>query len=571
MITAASIVSWYFLAAQIAAQEVTDVWSGAVFFLDSASNISVTMLAATLWLRSPGGLARTAALRLWAALGILAATDLLFALEMLKSTYISGSPIDLVYAIAVIGIVAAADAQVRNPAGDPPSDRAQTGRSDLVVFISATLALIPLVVESARSDPLKHPMAATALGVTLLMLLGLWRQRVSRRAIGRLVANRLQLEHQLWQAQKQDAIGRLAGGIAHDFNNILAGISAHAQLVRVGAASDPAHEARAIEFATQRAAVLVRRLLTFSRDASPEQRPVVLGDVVRSMQPMLRQLVVAEVSLTFDVADERAVVRLAEGQLEQVLLNLAINARDAIPRGGQIGIATRRKTVEPGDEWQARGVPPGVWAMLDVRDNGTGMDAATQARLFEPFFTTKEASGGTGLGLATVHGMVDAAGGRIVVDSAAGRGTTMTIFLPLASDVAAPAAEPGVAPLSAPRPATILVVDDEILLRGAITRYLARLGYRVLEASDAEQAEFALQRADWHVDLMLTDVRMQGVSGPELTRRIRQRLPSLPVLYMSGHADLPEGTPPGDVLHPPFDLETIAHYVDARLSTPARQ
>jgi CheY-like chemotaxis protein len=337
----------------------------------------------------------------------------------------------------------------------------------------------------------------------------------------------------------------------------------------VGASADAANEARAIEFATQRAAVLVRRLLTFSREASPEQRAVVLGDVVRSMQPMLRQLVVAEATVSFDVGDERAVVRLAEGQLEQVLLNLAINARDAIARGGQISVGTRRTTVEPGDEWHIRGVPAGVWAVLHVRDDGSGMDAATQARLFEPFFTTKEASGGTGLGLPTVHGIIDAAGGHILVDSAPGNGTTMTVFLPVAFDMAAHAGAPAAARLATPRPATILVVDDAILLRGAIARYLGRLGYRVLEASDAEQAELALQRADWQVDLMLTDVRLHGVSGPELARRVRQRLATLPVLYMSGDADLPDATPPGDVLHKPFDLETIAQYVDARLSTPA--
>lgn len=572
LMLAASVIAWYFVAARIIPQETSTFESGALFFLDQASSITVTLLAVAVWLRAPGGLSRHAAQLLWVAYGTLAVTDLVFEDQILDATYRNGSILDAAYALAVSLIAIAADTQRRAPAGDPPGDPDRVDRGDLLVLGATAAALIPLTVEILRSDFGSHPMAVLSLGVVMLMLLVLWRQRLARREIGHLMAGRLRLEHQLWHAQKIDAIGQLAGGIAHDFNNVLAVISSHAQLVRSGASADPRAELAEIEFATERAAVLVRRLLTFSSVGSPARQAVVLSDVVASMQQMLRQLLVSGISIEFRIGDDAATVALADGQLEQILLNLTVNARDATNPGGSVIVRTARATVLSRDDLNRRGVAPGLWALLEVSDTGHGMDDATRDRLFEPFFTTKSHTGGTGLGLATVAGIVQAADGHVVVDSAVGVGTTMRVFLPLSAALPAAPGRTSEVSVHHDAAATILIVDDELPIRTALARYMSRLGYLVIEAADVAQGVSALDQAQWAVDLVLTDVRMPDQTGIEIAARVRERRPNVPVIFMSGQSGAPVRTgrapvfPRADTIDKPFDLEVVAERIRTKLA-----
>ncbi len=363
-------------------------------------------------------------------------------------------------------------------------------------------------------------------------------------AVGGLVLNtrdvseRVRLEQQLRQAQKLEAVGRLAGGIAHDFNNILAAIITHAQLVRdeLGAGHGSGPDLLEIEQTAQRGAVLTRRLLSFSRPEAGELRAQPLRTLVRGMEPMLRRLLVSQVELWLDLAEEDLWVRTADGQVEQILMNLAINARDAMPEGGVVHVRTRTLVVKPGDRSATRGVHAGSWAELTVRDEGVGMDDATLARLFEPFFTTKPAGLGTGLGLATVRGIVRMLGGHVTAESEVGKGTTMRVLLPLVSAESSEApATVAEAPAPAPGRPVVLVVDDETTLRRAMERYLSRHGYEVLGAASALDALALLEARAWGVDLVVTDMVMPRMGGREFVRRLRAKAPQVPVLCISGH------------------------------------
>jgi signal transduction histidine kinase/CheY-like chemotaxis protein len=577
LVAACATIAWYFLAARLVSTAYEDATGVFLFFFDTTSNDAILLFAATVWLRSPRGVARAAMPHTVIGLLILLTGDLVIEEQLMGGTYLPGSALDLWYASGVIFLALGAHAQCRDPQGAtaPPPNH---DRADALVFGAVGASLIPLVVEIASTDIRTNGFAASALGVLILMLLVLWRQRLARSEIGVLIANRVQLEHQLWQAQKLDAVGRLAAGIAHDFNNILAVISSHAQQLRHSPGqATAAAEAAEIEFATERAAVLVRRLLTFSSAATPDRKPVVLGDVVSSMQPMLRQLPVPGVTLETSIDDERATVRLADGQLEQVLLNLAINARDATPAGGQIRVRTGRVSVHPRAPLHRKGISPGVWALLEVVDTGVGMDRATQQKLFEPFFTTKANTGGTGLGLATVAGIVHSAEGHILVESAPGAGTTMSVYLPLAIEQeASEAGRRRHTPPGGARSGTILIVDDELPIRSALARYLSRLGYRVIEAADAAQAYSQMEQHDWRVDLVLTDVRMPDTTGLDMADRLHERAPTLPILFMSGQAETPvragpNGVPPrDDTIDKPFDLQVVAERVRSKLAAAAR-
>ena len=571
LMVAATIFAWYFVAARYVQAEVQTPGALALFLSDQTLSIATCFFAVAVWLRGPPGVARAASSRLWLSWVLVALADVVFEWMTVDGTYVSGNLIDTAYAAGIIISTLAAEQQWRHPAGDPPDPtrdaHVRVARSDALVFGAVVLALIPLAVEVAHADLVERPLSAAGFGVVLLMLLVLWRQRVARRAVGRLIVSRLKLEQQLWEAQKHDAVGRLAAGIAHDFNNILAGISAHAQLVQSGASKAVADDAREIEFATQRAAVLVKRLLAFSRSSETVPRAVVLGDTVASMHAILRQLMVGDIELRLALEDGRAVLLLGDGQLEQVLLNLAINARDATGRGGVITVTTRRVVVEPRDAWHRRGVPAGPWAVLEVRDSGAGMDEATRERIFQPFFTTKGATGGTGLGLSTVLGIVEAADGRVFVESAPGAGTLMAVWLPATLTAAPPPQPPAPVDVSVPAPATILVVDDESPIRTAVSRFLERRGHRVLQAADGPDALAALDEADGDVDLLLTDVRMPEMSGTELAAQAKARVPRLAVLYMSGFTDprLGADAPAADVLDKPFELTALAARIDAKL------
>jgi signal transduction histidine kinase/CheY-like chemotaxis protein len=574
LVVAGATIAWYFIAAGLVTTGYDKTAALLLFFFDSASNATLVLFAATVWLRAPRGLAPLAMPPTMLGLLAVAAGDLVIERQFVTGTYHPGSFIDIWYAAAVFVLTIGADQQWRN-AGQSRRPSPLTRRADVLVFGALVASVLPLAVEVATTNVRTNTVAASGLGVLVMMLLLLWRQRLDRHEIERLIAGRIRLEQQLWQAQKLDTIGRLAGGVAHDFNNILAAISAHAQLLRDGASASVSRDAAEIQFATERASVIVRRLLTFSGAAATGRKPVVLGDVVVSMQPMLHQLAHSGARLEFVISDSRAIVALADGHAEQILLNLVVNARDATPPSGRITVTTRRLSVPARSDLERRGIAPGAWAVLEVSDTGIGMDRDTQARLFEPFFTTKSDSGGTGLGLATVAGIVQAADGHVLVDSAPGRGTTMTVYLPLveSGEPEAPVTVPGTQRAGAAG-AQILVVDDELPIRSAVARYLSRLGYRVLEAADVPQAMSLVEQHDWQVHLVLTDIRMPDSSGVELAARLRRRHPTLPVLFMSGNADgpLPAGSaapPREDVIDKPFDLAEVAERVRARLAAPA--
>ncbi|MFN0098877.1 MAG: ATP-binding protein [Gemmatimonadaceae bacterium] len=353
------------------------------------------------------------------------------------------------------------------------------------------------------------------------------------------VTERVRLEQQLRQAQKLEAVGRLAGGIAHDFNNILAAIITHAQLVRDDL--DPG-DARAadlleIEQTAQRGAALTRRLLSFSRPETGETHVQPLRPVLEGMEPMLRRLLVSQVELELILPAEELWVRAADGQMEQILMNLAINARDAMPEGGVVRIALGALTIRPGESRaDLPGALPGRWAELTVQDDGVGMDDETLARLFEPFFTTKPSGLGTGLGLTTVRGIVRALGGHVYARSAPASGTTMCVLIPaaMADTAVEPRAATPMATLTVGRP-VILVVDDEAGLRRALERFLEKHGFEVLAAGSAQEGLAILDARGWQVDIVVTDMVMPRMSGREFVRIIHERRPAMPVLCMSGH------------------------------------
>ncbi|MBI5068062.1 MAG: PAS domain S-box protein [Deltaproteobacteria bacterium] len=350
------------------------------------------------------------------------------------------------------------------------------------------------------------------------------------------VTERRRLEEQFRQAQKLEAVARLAAGVAHDFNNLLtAMLGAAGALVEGLPSGDPRREdALEIQAAAQRAALLTRQLLAFGRRQAAQPRVLDLNEVVWAMERMLRRLIGEEIELLTHPATGLWPVRADPGQVEQVIVNLAVNARDAMTSGGRLTIETAN--VEPAAA--ASGAQAARRVRLSVRDTGCGMVPEVLEHLFEPFFTTKEAGKGTGLGLSTVHGIVKQCGGDIEVRSEPGKGTEFEVFLPAAGDTTQPAAEgPGRLPATRGTE-TVLVLDDEPLVRSAVGRPLRALGYRVLEAGDGEEALRALADAPGRrVDLLVTDLVLPGVGGPEVVASLRDLLPGLPVLFVSGYSD----------------------------------
>ena len=338
------------------------------------------------------------------------------------------------------------------------------------------------------------------------------------------VTARRRLEEQLRQSTKMEAIGRLAGGIAHDFNNLLMAIMGYAESIAAanGASSG---EAKEILGAAERAADLVRQLLAFSRRQLLAPKILDLNDVVRDAERMIARTIGPDIDVVTTLAGDLRHVRADAGQLQQVLLNLAVNARDAMPAGGILSFETRNATVD--DE---------PYVQLTVTDTGDGMSPEVRAQIFDPFFTTKPAGEGTGLGLATVYGIVDQSGGRISVYSEPDLGTSFKIYLRASAERAAE-----VAAVEAPAPRqsateTVLLVEDEAIVRGLVREILERDGYTVLEAADAEQALATSHDRD-DIDLLLTDVVMPRMTGPEVARLVAEFRDGLKVLYMSGYSD----------------------------------
>ncbi|MDQ3137058.1 MAG: PAS domain S-box protein [Gemmatimonadota bacterium] len=346
-------------------------------------------------------------------------------------------------------------------------------------------------------------------------------------------------EEQLRHAQKMEAVGRLAGGIAHDFNNLLTGILSYGDLVlqelRHG---DPIRaDVEQIRHAGERAAALTRQLLAFSRRQVLQPRILSLNRSVAELEVMFRRLLGADVSLETELDPGLGCVLADPGQLEQVLVNLVVNARDAMPGGGRLTIATANLDIETVDDARGDGIRFGPYVTLSVGDTGVGMDVATQARIFEPFFTTNAAGKGAGLGLSTVFGVVEQSGGHIAVESALGRGARFTIFLPRheGSDVA----ETGETDRRGlPRGTeTLLLVEDEAAVRDSARRLLEWHGYTVVEARHGAEALRIVEAGDRRIDLVVTDLVMPEMGGRELVERLRSRQPALKVLYMSGYSE----------------------------------
>ncbi len=364
---------------------------------------------------------------------------------------------------------------------------------------------------------------------------------------------------QAQQAQKLEAVARLAAGVAHEFNNLLTAIAGHGELLLDGLrAGDPlAEHARQIRKAADRAAELTRQLMTFCRHQAGSPTVVDLNAVVAGMERLLARLLGEDVTLTAHCDPGLWPVWADAGQMEQTLLTLVMNARDAMPQGGRLTVETRNAAL-PGAEGPARHV------LLAVRDTGRGMDRATRERLFEPFFTTKEVGKGLGLSLATVYGIVTQAGGHIEVESEVGQGATVFVYLPRLVAVAGPAE--GAGPPAARGGETVLLVEDEEMVRGLARRILAAHGYAVLEARNGVQALEVAARHGGPIHLLLTDVVMPQLSGRQLADQLLPQRPAMRVLFMSGYADdtaLRRGVyeAAADLLPKPFSPDALAHKV----------
>ena len=395
------------------------------------------------------------------------------------------------------------------------------------------------------------------------------------------ITDRKHLADQLRQAQKMQAVGELAGGVAHDFNNLLMVVKGHAEMLsdRLPQGSPQRSNVEQIQTAAERAASLTRQLLAFSRKQVLKSRVLDLNEIVGGMIQMVSRLIDENIELAFLPAAKLGNVKADPSQIEQVVLNLVVNARDAMPSGGRLTIET--SGVELDKNYTARHavveLEPGPYVMLTVTDTGCGMDAQTQARIFEPFFTTKEPGKGTGLGLATVYGVVKQSGGYVWVYSELGQGTTFKVYLPMVAAAAEKLAAEKMSPTPLPGTETILFVEDEQSVRELVREYLSGCGYSVLEASDGVQA---LEIAAMHpgvIQLLITDVVMPRLSGRELAAQVASARRDLKVLYISGYTDdsvFRHGVLEGgmEFLQKPFNLKALAQKIreilDGRSSTP---
>lgn len=390
-------------------------------------------------------------------------------------------------------------------------------------------------------------------------------------------AHRAKLEAQLHQIQKIEAIGQLAGGIAHDFNNLLMIINGYSDLLlRDLAPDDPLRDSvEPIMAAGERAAALTRQLLAFSRKQVLHPQVLNLNQVVTNVETLLRRLIGEDITLTLRLDPALTPVMADPSQLEQIIFNLAVNARDAMPHGGTLTIATVNITQEQIDVEAAVRLPRAAYVQLQVSDTGIGMDADTQARIFEPFFTTKPQGKGTGLGLATVFGIVQQSGGTITVTSTPQHGTTFTINLPQSTQPEEDRALDQNRSIRAQSGSeTILIVEDDNAVRSATRRFLINHGYTVLEAADGLAALLLCRQHSGPIHLVITDVVMPGMSGRELVEHLARIRPELPVLYVSGYTDstiIRHGLAAGNIalLQKPFTADALAHAVREMLDRPA--
>jgi signal transduction histidine kinase len=376
------------------------------------------------------------------------------------------------------------------------------------------------------------------------------------------------LEKQIHQLQRFEAIGRLAGGVAHDFNNVLGVITGYSEMLLDKLNSDPKLAALVTEVlkATERGASLTKQLLAFSRQQVLQPRVIDIQEHIKRIEDLLRRVLGEDIRLSVNAGTRAVHLRADPAQLEQVIMNLVVNARDAMPSGGKLTLEISRAHLDADYCKHAPDTHPGHYVCMAVTDTGCGMSADVLSRIFEPFFTTKETGKGTGLGLATVYGIVKQSGGHITVYSEMGHGTTFKVYLPLSEEAAS---KPEIASLQSAVPGgteTILLVEDEDSLREVTREYISNKGYTVLVASDADTAVEAAKRCDKPIDLLLTDVILPGSSGVQLAQRLTADHPRMRVLYVSGYtadAIVPQGGngPNFAFLSKPFSLPALTRKI----------
>jgi PAS domain S-box-containing protein len=377
-----------------------------------------------------------------------------------------------------------------------------------------------------------------SMSISLSPLRGQTGEIAGASVIARDISAQKKTEDHLRQAQKMEAVGRLAGGVAHDFNNILGIITACTELLRdrVSPNAESSEFISHIRKAAERGASLTRQLLAFSRKSVVQFQILDLNDRLTDLSSLLRPLMGDDVEIVLQPKSQHTLVEADPGQLDQIVVNLAVNARDAMPHGGKFILETSKVDLDETFSAQHGSMKPGKYVMLAISDTGFGMDDITLTRIFEPFFTTKEMGKGTGLGLATVYGIVQQSGGHIWVYSELGRGTTFKIYFPSVEHKIGVESKPEAeAALPRPEGMTILLVEDDEIMRGLTRKLLAEQGYRVIEAGDGKSALESLAGHSVHVDLLLTDVVMRGMSGPELVTHVSHSHPSVKVIYMSGY------------------------------------
>jgi len=388
------------------------------------------------------------------------------------------------------------------------------------------------------------------------------------------VTQQRSLEAQYRQAQRLEAVGRLAGGVAHDFNNILTAITGYSELLLSDLAADDRRrsDVEEIRAAAQRAAVLTRQLLAFSRRQVFQVSVLDLNTVVRTLDRMLRRLIGEDVRLELALSEGLGAVRADPAQMEQVVMNLAVNARDAMPAGGRLTIETANVVLDESYARVHRGAAPGRFVMLAMSDTGIGMDAETQSHIFEPFFTTKEPSKGTGLGLATVYGIVKQSGGNVWVYSEPGRGATFRLYIPRVDEQPEDLAQQAAVAVAGGHE-TVLLAEDDAMVREVVAQALEKKGYRVLRASDGPMALDLARGHSARIALLATDLVMPGMTGRELALALLAERPDLRVIYMSGYADdavvrhgvLEKGL---HYLQKPFSIADLARKVREVLDAP---
>ncbi|MBV9482527.1 MAG: response regulator [Acidobacteria bacterium] len=459
--------------------------------------------------------------------------------------------------VEMLGYDSAA-ALVNRNLGDLHRNRSEW--SILSVYFSALRDFTGLTAELIRRDE-----GTTAVRLSGRAIRDDHKQMTNYELFAEDVTERRTLEQQLRQAQKMEAVGRLAGGIAHDFNNLLMVISGYCEFLLEKIGADPAllGPAQEIANAAERATSLTRQLLAFSRKQMLTPKILDLNAVVTENAKMLTRMIGEDIDLVVVPGMELGAVKADPGQVEQVIMNLAVNARDAMPQGGKLQIETSNARLDDAFARSHPGVRPGEYVKLSISDTGEGMDGETQSHIFEPFFTTKGTKG-TGLGLSTVYGIVKQSGGYIWVQSDLGKGATFEVYLPRVTESGESAtAAPSILPSKPPqRSETILLVEDESNLRRLACQFLETQGYNILEAEDGAAAVQICAAQKGEIDLLLTDVIMPGMNGRELAKRIISLRPAIKVLYMSGYTEntiSQNGTldPGVNLLQKPFNLQLL--------------